>query len=234
MVANASRLFEPPMSTLRLCVLISGSGTNLQALIDARDSGRLDIEIVHVISNVAGVAGLERASKAGIACSVLEHGGFESRAQFDLALSVLMASHAPDLFVFAGFMRIVGEAVVSRFIGRMINLHPSLLPLYTGLHTYERALAAGDREHGASIHFLTSELDGGPVIGQVKIPIHADDNSDTLCQRLAPEEHRLMVAVVELFCQGRVELRNGGLVLDGSSGHKPLLLTRDGTLAEEG
>ena len=218
------------MKALRICVLISGSGTNLQALIDARDSGRLDIEIVQVISNVAGATGLNRARAAGIPCSVLEHGEFDTRGAFDQALAVLMATHEPDLFVFAGFMRIVGEAVIASHKGRMINLHPSLLPLYPGLNTYARALEAGDRQHGASVHFLTSQLDGGPVIAQVRIPILESDDEHALGQRLAPEEHRLIVAVVELFCRQRVEFHDDQAVVDGSLRGEPMLLAQDNTL----
>lgn len=218
------------MSSLRLCVLISGSGTNLQALIDARERGRLDIEIVHVISNVAEAAGLERARLAGIACSVLEQDSFGTRDAFDAALSVLMGARAPDLFVFAGFMRIVGAAVLGPHRGRMINLHPSLLPLHPGLDTYRRALEAGDLQHGASVHFLTEQLDGGPVISQLRIPILPDDDCESLRQRLAPEEHRLIVATVELFGEHRVECSEGKVIVDGSPLDTPLLLGEDGRL----
>jgi phosphoribosylglycinamide formyltransferase-1 len=215
---------------LRLCVLISGSGTNLQALIDARDEGRLDIDIVHVISNVADAAGLERARRAGLASSVLEYTRFGLRDRFDRALAVLMAAGDPDLFVFAGFMRIVGNPVLDRYQGRMINLHPSLLPLYPGLETYRRAIDAGDRQHGASVHFLTDRLDGGPVISRVRVPIRPDDDSESLRRRLAPEEHRLIVATVELFQGHRVERGEDRVVVDGSAIEAPLLLGKDGTL----
>ncbi len=147
---------------LRATVLISGSGTNLQALIDAVANGRLEVVLVHVISIVASAAGLARADKARIPASILEHGAFESRDDFDRALSLLIAVHSPDLIVLAGFMRIIGPALLDAFPGRMINLHPSLLPLYRGTRTYQRALDAGEEEHGASIHFVTEELDGGP------------------------------------------------------------------------
>lgn len=218
------------MSRLRLCVLISGSGTNLQALIDARDSGRLDIDIVHVISNVADATGLQRARHAGIASSVLEHGRFGRRDDFDRALSILMAAGEPRLYVFAGFMRIVGEAVLKRYRGRMINLHPSLLPRYAGLDTYQRAIRAGDRQHGASVHFLTDKLDGGPVIAQLRIPILPGDDSERLRQRLAPKEHRLIVATVELFQAHRVECREESVLIDGSPIDAPLLLGDDDKL----
>jgi phosphoribosylglycinamide formyltransferase-1 len=158
-------------SALKVTVLVSGSGSNLQALIDARQSGRLDIEIGHVISNVATARGLQRAEQAGIPTSVLEHGAFADRDAFDRSLALLVATGSPDLVVLAGFMRIIGPAVLAPFHGRMINLHPSLLPLYRGTNTYQRALDEGDSRHGASIHFVTEELDGGPVISQVVIPV---------------------------------------------------------------
>lgn len=218
------------MNPLRLCVLISGSGTNLQALIDARDSGQLNIEIVHVISNVADAAGLDRACKAGIPTSVLEQGHFADRQAFDQALALLMATHAPDLFVFAGFMRIVGKAVIALHRGRMINLHPSLLPLYPGLNTYQRALDAGDEQHGASMHFLTEQLDGGPLITQVRIPIKPADSVKTLAQRLAPREHHLITATVELFCTRRVEFRTDHVSVDDLPLKKPLTLELDNKL----
>jgi len=212
------------MMTLRICVLISGSGSNLQALIEARDSGRLDVEIVQVISNVASAKGLERATQAGIPCSIVEQSAFAGREDFDHALALLMATGSPDLFVFAGFMRIVGEAVLSAYAGRMINLHPSLLPLYPGLNTYQRALDAGDNEYGASIHFLTEQLDGGPVISQLRIPVEAADDVSSLQKRLAPLEHRLMVATVELFQNHKVECRDGYVSIDNEAIDGPLLL----------
>jgi phosphoribosylglycinamide formyltransferase-1 len=221
------------MPPLRLCVLISGSGSNLQALIEARDCGRLDIDFVQVISNVADAKGLERARRAGISCSILEHGAFEKRKDFDRALALLMAAGEPQLFVFAGFMRVVGEAVLVHHNGRMINLHPSLLPLYPGLNTYQRAIDAGDREHGASVHFLTEELDGGPVISQLRIPILPSDDKESLQQRLAPQEHRLIVATVELFQQHNVECRDSRVVINKSPIGAPLLLGDDGKLTSE-
>lgn len=211
-------------------MLISGSGTNLQALIEARDKGRLDIDIVHVISNVANAAGLQRAREAGVPASILEHGRFERRDDFDRALALLMQAGEPDLFVFAGFMRVVGAPVLARHEGRMLNLHPSLLPRHPGLDTYRRALDAGDTEHGASVHFLTAELDGGPVVAQRRIPIEDSDDSAALRDRLAPEEHRLVVATVELFGSHRVELREGRVWIDGAPLGEPLQLGENGTL----
>jgi phosphoribosylglycinamide formyltransferase-1 len=215
---------------LRVTVLVSGSGTNLQALIDARQAGRLNADIIHVISNVADARGLERASRAGITTSVLDHRQFADRGSFDRALALLIAAGAPELVVLAGFMRILGQPVLEPFRGRMINLHPSLLPLYRGTDTYRRALEAGDAHHGASIHFVTEELDGGPVIAQVTIPILQDDDPDSLAARLSPMEHRLVVATVELFARRRVECSDGGTYLDGKRLDRPLQLRDDGQL----
>ena len=217
-------------SALRVAVLISGSGSNLQALIDAQLAGRLDIEIGHVICNVAGAKGLQRAERAGIPTSVLEHGTFADRESFDRALALLVAVGNPQLVVLAGFMRIIGPAVLEPNRGRMINLHPSLLPLYRGTETYQRALDAGDARHGASIHFVTEELDGGPVIAQVEIPILPEDDAASLAARLSPMEHRLVVATVGLFATHRVECRDGQVRVDGQGLERPLRLQADGRL----
>ena len=215
---------------LQTTVLISGTGSNLQALIDARDSGRLDIEINHVISNVADAKGLQRAANAGVKTSILEHGAFSSRNDFDRALALLIAAGDPDLVVLAGFMRIIGAELLEPFHGRMINLHPSLLPLYRGTGTYRRAIEAGDSKHGASIHFVTEELDGGPVIAQVTIPIEASDDADSLAARLAPMEHRLVVATVEFFAGHRVECNAATIRVDGEILSRPLQLQANGRI----
>lgn len=212
-------------------VLISGTGSNLQALIDAVASGRLDLDIIHVISNVADAPGLQRAERAGIRSSVLEHGRFADRAEFDAALALLMAAGEPDLVVLAGFMRIIGDAVLEPFAGRMINLHPALLPKYRGVNTYQRALDAGDDIHGASIHFVTAELDGGPVLSQVEIPILEDDDTATLAARLGPKEHELVVASVEFLTRHAVECGDGTITVDGEPLRAPYRLRADGTLA---
>jgi len=215
---------------LKITVLISGGGSNLQAIINARDSGRLNVEIAHVISNVAGAGGLGRAEQAGISSTILPQGEFDSREAFDRALALLIAASDPDLVVLAGFMRIIGPAVLEPFQGRLINLHPSLLPLYRGTGTYRRVIESGDRKHGASIHFVTEELDGGPVISQVAIPITAQDSPDSLAERLSPREHDLIVATVELFTRHRVERSVGTVHVDGKELDRPLLLQPDGRL----
>jgi phosphoribosylglycinamide formyltransferase-1 len=216
---------------LRITVLVSGSGSNLQALIDARDTGRLNADIVHVVSNVADARGLQRAQQAGIETSVLEHRAFAERDAFDRALALLIAAKDPQLVVLAGFMRIVGPAVVEPFRGRMINLHPSLLPRYRGTNTYQRAIDAGDREHGASIHFVTEELDGGPVISQVVVPLLPDDDAASLAARLGPMEHRLVVATAGLFARRKVECRDGAVLIDDQPLRQPLRLQADDRLA---
>lgn len=211
-------------------VLISGTGSNLQALIDAVDTGRMELDINHVISNVADARGLERAEQAGIRTSVLEHGRFADRNDFDAALALLMAAGDPDLVILAGFMRIIGDPILEPFNGRMINLHPALLPKYRGVNTYQRAIDAGDTIHGASIHFVTAELDGGPVISQVVIPIIEDDSAESLAARLGPKEHELVVATVEFFTRHEVECDGGAIKVNGKPVHKPYSLQAGGSL----
>jgi len=217
---------------LRATVLISGTGSNLQALIDARHAGGLDLDIIHVISNVPSAQGLERATRAGIRSSVLDHRNFDEREDFDRALAVLMAADDPELIILAGFMRIIGPQVLEPFAGRMINLHPSLLPLYRGTGTYQRALDAGDRQHGASIHFVTAELDGGPVLSQVVIPILETDDAARLAARLGPKEHELIVASIELMTRRRVTCDGSVIRVDGDPLKRPFRLQEDGTLDE--
>lgn len=214
--------------TPRATVLISGTGSNLQAMIDAVRAGVLDIEINHVISNVADAPGLQRAQKAGIRCSVLEHGRFEDRSEFDRSLAVLMAAGDPNLVVLAGFMRIIGDPVLEPFEGRMINLHPALLPKYRGVDTYRRAIEAGDDVHGASIHFVTAELDGGPVLSQVVIPIFDGDDADSLAARLKPREHELVVATAALFTRHDISCDGGSIIVDGEPLEKPFMLGSNG------
>jgi phosphoribosylglycinamide formyltransferase-1 len=219
------------MNKFKATVLISGNGSNLQALIDARDQGRLGIDLANVISNKADARGLDRAARANIPSTILDHRDFPDRNEFDRALAVVTSAAKPDLVILAGFMRIIGTGMLDHFAGRIINLHPSLLPLYRGTDTYQRALDAGDREHGASIHFVTEELDGGPVISQVRIPVLATDDKDSLAARLAPMEHRLFVSTIELFTRHGVECRDNSIFVDGTKQDKVLLLQKDDTLS---
>jgi len=219
------------MNKFKATVLISGNGSNLQALIDARDQGRLAIDLVNVISNKADATGLERAARAKIPSTILDHREFSDRNEFDRALAIVTSAAKPDLVILAGFMRIIGPGMLDHLAGRIINLHPSLLPLYRGTDTYQRAIDAGDSEHGASIHFVTEELDGGPVISQVRIPVLANDDQDSLAARLAPMEHRLLVSTIELFSRQGVECRDGCVLCDGNKLKNVLLLQKDDTLS---
>ena len=202
----------------RLMVLISGSGSNLQSFIDACTEGSLQAEVVAVISNKPGVKGLDRAAAAGIPNIVVDHRAFESRDSFDQNLGDMIDSFAPDLVVLAGFMRILTPEFVNRFLGRLINIHPSLLPAYPGLHTHQRAIDAGDQQAGATVHFVTPALDGGPSVLQAQVPVLPDDSADTLAQRVLGFEHQIYPMAAQWFCQGRLRMANGQALLDG----KPL------------
>ena len=207
---------------LSVVVLISGRGSNPATLIDAQTAGRLDIRLAGVISNSETAAGLKIASQAGIPTAIMHYVKETSAAELDQALIGLISGFKPDLVVLAGYMRILSATVVDHFVGRMINIHPSLLPAYRGLHTHRRVLEAGDAEHGASIHFVTAELDGGPVIAQVRIPVLPNDTPDSLASRLLPYEHRLMTATVELFTRGRVRLSHEQIYYDNDPLPAPL------------
>jgi phosphoribosylglycinamide formyltransferase-1 len=220
------------MSTrLRIAVLASGRGSNLQALIDAQRNRRLPIEVVLVASDKAHAAALRRAEDAGIATLALDPKSFADRAAFDADLFARVAACEPDLIVLAGFMRILSPDVLAPWAGHIINIHPSLLPKYRGLHTHRRALGAGDPTHGASVHYVTAELDGGPTIAQIEIPIVASDTPDALASRLLGREHELLVASVALIASARVALADSRVVYDGAALTAPLLLGEDGTLA---
>ncbi len=216
---------------LRIAVLASGRGSNLQALLDAQLDGRLPIEIVLVASDKAHALALRRAEAAGIATLALNPKSYLNRAAFDADLFARVAAHAPDLIVLAGFMRILAPDALAPWTGRIINIHPSLLPKYRGLHTHQRALDAGDAVHGTSVHFVTAELDGGPLIAQAEIPVLAGDTADLLAERLLTQEHRLLAASVALIAAGRIALSDAGVVHDGKPLASPLCLANDGTLA---
>ena len=196
-------------------VLISGSGSNLQALIDQSLQGNLDIDIKAVVSNKASAYGLERANNAGIATHALDHKQFESREAFDQALMALIDQYQPKLVVLAGFMRILTEEFTRHYEGRMLNIHPSLLPKYKGLNTHQRAIDAGEAEHGVSVHFVTSELDAGSVVLQASTEISSEDTADSLAQKVHSLEHIIYPLSVKWFSSGRLTLENGQAVLDG-------------------
>jgi phosphoribosylglycinamide formyltransferase-1 len=213
----------------RVAVLASGRGTNLEALIEAA-RGSAPFEITLVASDRADCEALRRAERAGIQTLALDPRGYADRARFDADLFARIAAHAPDLVVLAGFMRILDPAALAPWVGRAINIHPSLLPKHRGLRTHARALESGDAMHGASVHFVTSELDGGPVIAQVEIPVRADDTAATLAHRLLPLEHRLLVASVGEIASGRIVLDGDRVLRDGHGLSAPLRLSDDGAL----
>ena len=217
-----------PSKKLPLVVLISGSGSNLQAIIDGA-SKDLPVEISAVVSNQADAYGLERARRAGIETAVLSHKAFPDRDSYDQALGALVESFHPGLVILAGFMRILTPAFVSRFHGRMLNIHPSLLPKYRGLHTHQRALEAGDHEHGASVHFVTEELDGGPLILQARVPVQQDDDESSLAARVLTQEHIIYPQVIRWFAEERLRLVNHDVMLDGSSLKQPVRIEYGGT-----
>jgi phosphoribosylglycinamide formyltransferase-1 len=206
----------------RIAVLVSGRGSNLQALLDAIDDGALEAEVVGVFSDRPGAAALERVP-AALRWSA-EARGFADRAAFDAALADAVDAVAPDWVFCAGYMRILGHAFVQRFDGRLLNVHPSLLPRYKGLHTHARVLQAGDSEHGASVHFVVPELDAGAVVAQARIAVLPGDTPENLASRLLPEEHRLVVAVLALAASGRLAEHGGQVQLDGQTLFRPLAL----------
>lgn len=213
-------------------VLASGRGSNFAALAEAQRRGELPIRLRALLSDKRTAPALLLAENAGVAAVALAPRDFPDRASFDQALFARVAEFKPDLIVLAGYMRVINPAVIEPWRGKVINIHPSLLPKYPGLHTHARALAAGDTVHGASVHFVTAELDGGPVIAQVELPVFAEDTPESLAARLLQLEHRLLVATVRLLAQQRVALGNTGVALDGTALARPLLLDARGQLSE--
>ncbi|UJX24378.1 MULTISPECIES: phosphoribosylglycinamide formyltransferase [Pseudoalteromonas] len=202
------------MTPCRLVVLISGSGSNLQAIIDACARGEIKADIAAVISNKADAYGLERAKNAGIQTRVLSHKDFDSREAYDAELMDIIDSFEPNLVVLAGFMRILTPSLVQKFKGKMLNIHPSLLPKYQGLNTHQRAIDAKDEVHGVSVHFVTEELDGGPVVLQAKVPVLENDTADTLAQRVHQQEHIIYPLVVKWFSEQRLKMEADYAVFD--------------------
>ena len=196
-------------------VLVSGRGSNLQAIINAITHGELAAEIRAVISSEPGAPALARARAAGIPTHVVNRRDFPMRDQFDHALMQRIEAYQPQLVVLAGFMRILGKAFIDHYTGRLINIHPSLLPAYPGLNTHARALQSGAKVHGASVHFVTHEVDGGPVIIQATVPVLPDDAPDTLAERVLMEEHRIYPKAIGWFLAGRLSIESGRVLLDG-------------------
>ncbi|WP_160154134.1 phosphoribosylglycinamide formyltransferase [Microbulbifer sp. ALW1] len=197
----------------RAVVLISGSGSNLQAFLDAGDD--CGYTVAAVVSNKADAYGLVRAQNAGVATEVLSHKDFSDRDSFDQAMIKVIDAYQPDLVILAGFMRILTPDFVRHYSGRMLNIHPSLLPKYQGLHTHQRALDAGDSEHGATVHFVTEELDGGPPILQAAVPVESGDTAETLAQRVQVQEHKMYPLVARWFAEGRLQMVGDRAELDG-------------------
>jgi phosphoribosylglycinamide formyltransferase 1 len=198
-----------------LVVLVSGNGSNLQAIMDACKAQRINGEIVAVVSNKPNVYALKRAESANIPAIVVEANTLTSREGYDQILLSKILKYSPDLVILAGFMRILSAEFVQSFQGKMLNIHPSLLPKYKGLHTHQRAIDAGDDEHGASVHFVTAELDDGPVILQSRVPVFAEDDSDELAARVLEQERQMYPLVISWFCQGRLIMNNNKAYLDG-------------------
>ncbi|EQM75036.1 phosphoribosylglycinamide formyltransferase [Pseudomonas stutzeri] len=200
-------------ATCNIVVLISGSGSNLQALIDSLDANN-PARICAVVSNRAEAFGLQRAQAAGIATHLVRHKDYADREAFDAAMMDIIDTHQPNLVVLAGFMRILTPGFVRHYQGRLLNIHPSLLPKYKGLDTHRRALDAGDREHGCSVHFVTEELDGGPVAIQAAFTVEPGDSIDKLTERVHAAEHVIYPLAVRWFAEGRLRLAEQGAMLD--------------------
>ena len=203
------------MQTCPVVVLVSGSGSNLQALIDTRNAADPAVEIRAVISNIPDAFGLERAARAGIPGIVVNHRDYPDRESFDAELIRQIDALQPELVILAGFMRILTKGFVEHYAGRLINIHPSLLPRYPGLNTHARAIENGDSEAGATVHFVTPEVDGGPIIIQVRVVIEEKDTADSLAARVLQQEHVIYPRAVRWFADRRLTIENGQVLLDG-------------------
>lgn len=207
------------LATKKIVVLISGNGSNLQALIDKLHNSKLNnqrVQIAAVISNKNDAYGLQRATDKDIATQVVLSEGISSREQYDELLSTAIDGFQPDLILMAGFMRILGEPFVEKYQGKMLNIHPSLLPKYQGINTHQNAIDAGESEHGASVHFVTPELDSGPVVLQAKVPVFVEDKAQDLAERVLTQEHLIYPLVAQWFLSNRLRMVNSQAVLDGN------------------
>ena len=215
-------------SPLPIVILISGRGSNLQSIIDAVAGDKLAVDIRAVISNRPDADGLQRATQAGIHTEVIDHTHYPDRAAFDQALLDCIERFQPGLVVLAGFMRILTAGFVNHYRGRMLNIHPSLLPAFPGMDTHRRALEAGCKQHGASIHFVTEAVDGGPVVLQAQVPVQQQDTVATLAARVLEQEHQLYPLAIRWFAEKRLQLDNDGqATLDGNTLTAPVLLTQE-------
>lgn len=208
-----------------IVILISGRGSNMEALIAARDAGNLPVNIAAVISNRPDAKGLETAAKAGITTHYIDHKAFAGREAFDAALAECIDGFAPDLVVLAGFMRILSEGFVRHYEGRLMNIHPSLLPSFPGLHTHQRALEEGVRIHGCTVHFVTPTLDHGPVIIQAAVPVLDADDEDALAARILVQEHKIYPQAVRWFAEDRLRLENGRVRLSTALADSSVLIS---------
>ncbi len=197
---------------MRIVILISGRGSNMQALLEAEYASAAPVQFVCVISNKAAAPGLQTAAAHGVPTEVLEHRQFPDRASFDAALAARIDAYQPDIVVLAGFMRVLTEDFVRHYANRLINVHPALLPAFPGLDTHARAIAAGVKLHGCTVHFVTPEVDAGPIIAQAAVPVLADDTPQTLAARVLRQEHRLFPQVISWLAQGRILMRENGTV----------------------
>ncbi|TXS92166.1 phosphoribosylglycinamide formyltransferase [Parahaliea maris] len=198
-----------------IAILISGRGSNMQAFIDAVQAGELGARIALVLSNNPDAGGLQRAREAGIDTAVINHRDYASREDFDAAMVARLREAGAELVILAGFMRILTSVFITAFSGRLLNIHPSLLPKYPGLNTHQRALDAGDSEAGVTVHFVTEELDGGPPVLQARVPVEPDDTADTLAARVIVEEHKIYPLAAQWYLEGRLQLSDQGAFLDG-------------------
>ncbi|TEW54384.1 phosphoribosylglycinamide formyltransferase [Psychromonas sp. RZ22] len=206
------------MVTKKIVVLISGNGSNLQALIDKLHKQQVNnhnIEIIAVISNKTDAYGLQRATEANIPAILIESKGISSREEYDRLLTAELDKLQPDLILLAGFMRILTPDFVNQYSGKMLNIHPSLLPKYQGVNTYQRAIDAGEKEHGATVHFVTPELDSGPTVLQAKVPIFEEDNAQELAERVLTQEHQIYALAASWFIDGRLVMQDNYALLDG-------------------
>lgn len=202
------------ISAINIVVLISGRGSNLQSIIDQAQSGELDVNLCAVISNDPTAYGLKRANTAGIPTEVIDSKQCASKEAFEELLRSAIDQFKPQLVVLAGFMKVLSSGFVDHYRGRMINIHPSLLPAFPGLNTHQRALQAKSRFHGASVHFVTQEVDGGPIIIQARVPVHADDDPDSLAARVLEQEHRIYPLAIQWFAQNRLKIEGNRVLLD--------------------
>ncbi len=214
---------------LPIAILISGRGSNMLAIAGAARAGALPVRVAAVVSDQANAPGLARARELGLRGEVLERQAGSDRAAYDRELAALLRSVGAGLVALAGFMRILGEDFVEEFSGRLLNIHPSLLPKYRGLHTHARVLAAGEREHGCSVHFVTQELDGGPVVLQARVRVLPDDTEHTLSARVQAEEHRIYPAVILWYASGRLVWKDQRPWLDGQPLNAPMVVDEGGS-----